>query len=215
MLEINCSSFMKNLIVLFLISVLVLPAYSQFKVTTPATAQLPKTISYKGNIVHTAQWKDSLGDNIMLLTETGIHEAGNEGNRSAALYALHYYVTKNDSAQLVWRVYDFLDDCPVDVEASFVKNTFAVTDLDHNGVAEIWMMYKITCQGDVSPIPMKIIMYQGQQKFAVRGNTKIKVSATETMGGSYTFDNAFNKAPAAFRQYADSIWQKHKMDKLQ
>lgn len=205
---------MKKMFLILFIFCLAFPALSQFKITTPGIVQLPKTINYKGSIVQTAQWKDSLGNNIILLTEKGIHAAGTEGNRSAALYALHY-VIKNDSTQLVWRVYDFRDDCPVDIEASFIKNTFTITDLDHNGVAEIWMMYKITCQGDVSPIPMKIIMYEGQQKFAARGNTKVKVSATEIIGGNYTFDDAFNKAPAMFRQFADSLWQMHKSDGLE
>ena len=40
---------------------------------------------------------------------------------------------------------------------------------------------------------MKIIMYQDNKKFAVRGTTKVKVSATDYMGGEYSFDEAFEK----------------------
>lgn len=192
----------------------ILPVYSQFKITTPAVTQLPKTIQYKGNIVQTAQWKDSLGNNTILLTETGIHDVDSNGNRGAALYAMHF-LNKSDSAQLVWKVYDFIDECPVDVVASFVKNGFAVTDLNQNGIAEVWMMYRITCQGDVSPVPMKIIMYEGKQKYAARGNTKVKVSAGEFMGGDYELDDAFKNAPGAFKKYADELWQKHKLETWQ
>lgn len=204
----------KYFAITFCMALITLPVLAQFKITSPIAAKLPKTIQYNGDIVKTAQWKDSLGSNVILLTETGVHDVDDDGNRSAALYALHY-IANHDSAQLAWKVYDFIDDCPVDVEASFIKNTFAVTDLDHNGIAEIWMMYRVTCQGDVSPVPMKIIMYEGKQKYAARGNTRVKVSATKFMGGDYEFDDAFKKAPDAFRKYADELWQKHKMDKLQ
>jgi len=77
-----------------------------------------------------------------------------------------------------------------------------VTDLNKDGKAEVWVMYKVSCQGDVSPIPMKIIMYQDNKKFALRGTTRVKVSATDYMGGEYSFDEAFKNAPVQFRQYA-------------
>lgn len=190
---------------------------AQLTISHPDSLHLPANIQYQGQIVNTAQWPDKLGDNLVILTETGIRESdtpNDNGNRSAALYALHYLLSK-DSLQLAWKVYDFINDCPVDLQAAFVKNTFAVTDLNHNGVAEIWMMYKVTCQGDVSPVPMKIIMYEGKQKYAARGNTKVKVSATEYMGGGYVFDDAFKTGPAIFRQYADALWQKHKAETWQ
>lgn len=77
------------------------------------------------------------------------------------------------------------------------------------------MTYKVTCQGDVSPIPMKIIMYEGKQKYAARGSTKVKVSSTEYMGGEYAFDDAFKTGPASFRRYADALWQKYKAESWQ
>jgi hypothetical protein len=59
--------------------------------------------------------------------------------------------------------------------ASFVKNTFKINDLDHNGIAEIWLMYKIVCHGDVSPCEMKIIIYEEKQKIAMRGENKVQI----------------------------------------
>ena len=83
-------------------------------------------------------------------------------------------IFQNNQVIQTWKVYDYIDDCPVDIVASFVKNTFKITDLDNNGVAEIWLMYKTVCHGDVSPSEMKIIMYQGNQKFAMRGENKVQ-----------------------------------------
>jgi len=71
-------------------------------------------------------------------------------------------------------------------------------------------MYKVSCQGDVSPVPMKIILYQDNKKFAVRGTTK--VSADENMGSEFIFHEASKMAPAAFRQYAEKLWKQHKAE---
>jgi hypothetical protein len=94
----------------------------------------------------------------------------------------------------------------------FVDKTFAVTDLNKDGKAEVWIMYKNSCHGDVSPVAMKIIMYQDNKKFAVHGITRVPVSATEYAGGEFTFDDTFKKAPAEFRRYAERLWKQHEME---
>ena len=109
--------------------------------------------------------------------------------------------------KLTWRVQDFVKDCELDLKANFIKNSFAVTDLDKNGKAEVWIMYETICTGDISPSTMKIIMYEDEKKYAIRGKRKAKISATEYIGGEYTFDEAFKKAPKVFRQYAINLWK--------
>jgi hypothetical protein len=94
----------------------------------------------------------------------------------------------------------------------FVGNAFAVTDLNKDGEAEVWIMYKNSCHGDASPVAMKIIMYHDNKKFAVRGTTKVPVSANEYAGGEFTFDDAFKKAPAEIRQYAERLWKQHQVE---
>jgi hypothetical protein len=101
----------------------------------------------------------------------------------------------------IWKVYDFIQDCGLDIEASFIKNTLRLTDLNHDGIGEVWLMYKTVCHGDVSPFEMKIIMYQGQQKFARRGHNKVQLGKTEVDGGDYKFDKAFTDGPGTFREY--------------
>ncbi len=185
---------------------------AQFKITKPDSALLPKAIIFKGKIINTARWTDNMGDNLVILTETGEYQSptikGDDTYRDGALYGYHY-VVQSDSVKLLWKVYDFIKECPVDVKANFIKNTFAVTDLNHDGKAEIWLMYKTVCHGDISPSTMKIIMYEGNQKFAVRGTNKVKVSENKFMGGDYFFDDSFKTSPEAFREYAKQLWQKN------
>lgn len=181
--------------------------------------KLPKGINYEGKIITAVRWTDSLGDNIIILTETGIYQSKKfkheTDGRDAELFAYHYII-KSDSAVQTWRIYDFISDCPVDIEAKFIKNSFQVTDLNKDGVSEIWVMYKIVCQGDVSPCDMKIIMYQGQQKFAMRGQNKVLLGKDENgknhyIGGDYKYDKAFAEGPKEFLEFAKKMWDKNIM----
>ncbi|MBE8723547.1 M949_RS01915 family surface polysaccharide biosynthesis protein [Flavobacterium hungaricum] len=185
------------------------------KVEKIDSTQFPKSIKYEGFVKNAVRWKDKQGDNIVITTETGlhfnkkfIHESDN--STDAELFAYHYIVSGNDVKQ-TWRVYDYISDCPVDIEASFVKNTFNVTDLNHNGVAEIWIMYKTACHGDVSPLNMKIIMYEGKVKYAMRGEDKVQIGTLdngekEFIGGEFKFDENFKKGPKVFKEFAQKLW---------
>lgn len=188
------------------------PSFAQVKTTVIDKTAIPGTIKYKGNIVYAVTWVDSLGKNMVLATETGSvasAKTGDEGFNDITLYAYHYVVT-SDSTRVLWKMSDQVLECPVDLVADFVKQSFAVTDLDKNGKAEVWMTYRIGCYGGVDPITMKLLMYEGGKKHAMRGTTRVKVSDKDYIGGEYKFDDTFTKAAAAFRRYAAGLWEKYK-----
>lgn len=131
-----------NIILLFLLFVCPLTSFEQgaLKLAKVETSKLPAGINYEGNVESASRWTDSLGDNIVVLTKAGIYQSKkfkyeNDGS-DAELFAYHYIVKQN-IAELTWKVYDFIKDCPVDIEASFIKNIFQVTDLNKDGVSEI------------------------------------------------------------------------------
>ena len=182
------------------------------------STQFPGSIKYEGFIKNAVRWKDNLGDNIVITTETGYHinkkfKHEFDNSADAELFAYHYIVSGNETKQ-IWKVYDFIADCPVDLDVSFIKNTFQITDLNHNGVAETWLMYKTACQGGVDPSNVKIIMYEGNQKFAMRGENKVQVGTDDNgkkqfMGGEYKFDENFKKAPQVFKDFAQKLWNEN------
>jgi len=49
-------------------------------------------------------------------------------------------------------------------------------------------------------------MYEGQQKYAMRGNSKVRINENEYTGGDYIFDEAFLNSPEVFRTHAKSKW---------
>jgi hypothetical protein len=180
-------------------------------VTHLNAADLPAGIIFKGQLVDAVRWTDSIGDNIVVTSETGEYPGKiteEEKTTNADLFATHYLVD-SDSVRVLWKVTDHVRNCPVDLSARFLGNTFHVTDLDSDGTGEVWLMYKTACRSDVSPATMKIILYEGAQKYAVRGENKVKVSETEYDGGDYKMDPAFEQGPKVFRDFAKRLWKTH------
>lgn len=186
------------------------------------STQFPSAVKYEGFVKNAVRWKDKFGDNIVITTETGYHinkkfEHETEDGSDAELFAYHFIVSGNEVKQ-TWRVYDFISDCPVDIVASFVKNSFQVTDLNNNGIAETWLMYKTTCHGDVSPCDMKIIMYEGNQKYAMRGESRVQVGLYDNgekqfIGGEFKLDENLKKGPKAFKEFALKLWKDNLIEK--
>lgn len=165
---------------------------------------LPKGIKYIGKIIQSQRWIDKEGDNIIITTETGGQRYGTD----ADLYAYHFVITNNE-AKTSWTVHDYIHDCPVDYEAKFIKNTLQITDLNHNGIGEVWLMYKTACHGDVSPSDMKIIMYEGKSVYKMTGKNKVEIGPGEFYGGEYKFNKSFEDGPKEFKSYAKNLWGKN------
>ncbi|PWK67061.1 hypothetical protein LX99_04919 [Mucilaginibacter oryzae] len=188
---------------------------AQIKITQLAKTDIPKSITYKGHIVNAVRYTDKAGEHIVITTETGETATKNSetgDGRDAALYAYHYNVTGNNEFKLSWQTYDFISDCSLDIKANYAPGSFAITDVDNNGIAEVWLVYRTACRGDVSPSTMKLIMHEGDKKYAMRGESKVKLSEKEIYGGTYTFDAAFRTGPAALRKYAADTWNKNIKD---
>ncbi|AWI25392.1 M949_RS01915 family surface polysaccharide biosynthesis protein [Flavobacterium pallidum] len=179
--------------------------FGQAKIITKDIWQkdLPKGFSFSGQFVKGLQWKDAHGDNMLLLTETGIYKSGD--NKNAEVFAYHFL---NGAADPDWKVYDFEKGCPLDVEASFIDRAIAVTDLDGDKTTEIWLVYKMACRGDISPRAMKIVIYEGQQKYAMRGEERL-IMGDQVTGGEYEFDAAFNTLPQKIKDYAVKQWKRY------
>jgi len=197
------------------ILILHLSSFSQGKIVSTHLTQkeIPKAIPYEGKFKNAIKWVDKSGENIVIITETGEYQSRTESNedyRDAKLYAYHFSLKNNIFTQ-TWKIQDFIYACPVDIEAQFIPNTFQITDLNKNGIGEVWLMYKTVCHGDVSPSNMKIIMQEGSKKFAMRGRNRVEYGKGKFEGGEFTFDQAFLTGPSVFRDFAKALWNKNIM----
>jgi hypothetical protein len=191
------------------LSLLALPAHAQLSSIPLAPGAVPASLKRTGRVVQALRYTDRTGTYTVLATEAGPAvppgKTAEDGQR-ADLYAYQYPA----AGAVAWQVHDFVADCPLDLHARFRPQGLTVTDLDRNGTAEVWLVYRTTCRGDVSPSTQKIIMHEGPRKYAVRGTCRIRVGPGQYDGGTYSLDAALQAAPAVFRQHAAQLWLQHR-----
>jgi hypothetical protein len=164
----------------------------------------PLKDSVKGNIVDGANWTDAEGENTVLLTQTENRMVN--GTQSQRIYA-YCYKKEAGAWKQKWLVQDRIDDCEVDATCEFLPQSLTVTDNDKNNTAEVTFLYKLSCKGDVSPDQKKLIMYEGNQKYAIRGTTIIEYNGGKE-GGDKKIDPVFNNAPRSLLDFANIQWDK-------
>ena len=107
-----------------------------------------------------------------------------------------------------------------------------ITDLDADSIAETTVQYKLACSSDVSPALMKLVMHEGETKYALRGmmwygSPEEKFTVTEKDAnletlpgykktdeeyfktwGRYETEKEFATAPPEFLKHAQQQWMK-------
>ena len=153
--------------------------------------EIPATMKYTGEFRDAVQYQDKEGIHVAITTEdqTSTLADDDESVYTGHLHAFCYLKSAN-GVQLSWQLTDAAGPYGADVDASFRAGSLAVTDLDHNGIDEVWLIYRVSCGGYQKPSPMKVIMHEGDKKFAMRGTTKLKLLVTPVQykGGDYIFD---------------------------
>jgi len=205
---------MKHFLLLIPALLLGAAAHAQLRVTPLAASAVPAALKRSGRVVQALRYTDRTGTYIVLATQSGPAPdpaaPDTDDAQRADLYAYHYPATGGAAS---WQVHDFVKECPVDIAAEFRPKGLTVTDLDQNGTAEVWLVYRTVCRGDISPSVQKIIMYEGPRKYAVRGTTRVTLEGGE-QADAYTLDAAWKAAPATFRQHALKLWQQHRDERM-
>lgn len=210
------------------------PPVLQIQPKKGSLADIPAYIKPKGTLKEVWEWKDTNGDNLLVtsLTEPyvdkGTNEFGEEG-KSAELHAVLYSKKEGDYTQ-TWSIEEKEKSCPFDITCDFIKDAISVTDLDADGTAEVTLLYRLACRSDVSPAEMKLVVYEGLNKYTLKGLTwygspEDKFEVTEANAdletlpgykkteeefmktwGRYVSEKDFTGAPPAFLSHARSLW---------
>lgn len=199
-------------------------------------ADIPATIKLKGKVQEVWKWTDNLGENLLITTVVVPYDdkgkdQDEEDGKTGELYAFQYAKKEADYKQ-IWMITDAEKVCPFDISCEFIKNAAVVTDLDQDGVAETTVQYKLACRSDVSPALMKLVMHEGQTKYALRGvmwygSPEEKFTVTENDAnletlpgykktddeyyktwGRYESEKEFATAPPEFLKHARQQWMK-------
>lgn len=175
-----------------------------------AYAEVAKYPNIEGKIIREIPYNDSTGNNMVVLTEnewTTYNSEANGYERNRKIFVYRFNLDTLDDSGMIkreWRIFDYELDCSVDLTLHFFNKHIQLTDLNHNGIKEVWIPYAKNCAGDISPDERKIIMYEGLQKYALRG-----VSNQFFEDNGYRMDKALQNVPA-FSKFAESLWEKIK-----
>lgn len=174
----------------------------------PDAVAISKRVQKAGAATITATFRDADGEHRVVFTELPM--VTKKELRSKRLTVVHE-LRKIGRWTAVWDAKDFVNDCEFDVTVRLNEKSIAITDLDGNGRAELSFLYQLGCRSDVSAMTLKLLMYEGTAKYALRGQTRTKVGEEESgkaieEGGSHEIDPAFEKAPPSFLEHAKAQW---------
>ncbi|MGW8391026.1 M949_RS01915 family surface polysaccharide biosynthesis protein [Pseudoduganella sp. HUAS MS19] len=174
--------------------------------TIPASEIARLQVETKGKVVLGKKVQDSLGEHILLLTEKST--ASQNGRVEHIELVATYFDQAAGKWSPSWTIKDGVD-CPgLDSAASFFADATTVTDLDKDGKAEVTVAYKTFCGGGIDPSVVKVILRQGKQKYAIRGESLIKFKGQDPMGGTNKPDKALQESDkAVFKRHMDKVWQ--------
>lgn len=131
--------------------------------------------------------------------------------RIKGLFTYHYIV--KDTAKTIFKHIDQMTDCPYNNLTANYLGAPTVTDLDNDGIAEVWFVYQTGCREKANvPLEIKIAMYTGNVKHMIFGTQEIHVGE-QTLGGEIKPDKSFDNLSQAFKDYAISLWNKYKTEK--
>lgn len=208
-----------------------------------AVADIPAELKITGKAQEAWKWIDNSGENILVTSvvepfdDTEKNEYDEEG-QTAELHA-SLFVKKDNRYQDTWMLNDKEKACPFDITCDFIPNSTTITDLDKNGFAEIKVQYRLACRSDVSPAAMKLMMWENNKTYDLKGLTwveaeenakfditpenvnlentpKLKDEMAELIRtfGKYQSEKSFAAAPAEFLTYARNEWLKFVKEKF-
>jgi len=171
-------------------------------------------ITPTGTLAHARQVQDAGGRHVLVLTRTeGPSREMPDPNRKERIdLQATYYDESPTGWKQAWTIKEVVD-CPgLDLAGKFLSKGVTVTDLDRNGVAEVTVPYMTFCGGGVDPGVLKVILRQGETKFALRGETELRLKGMAPAGGQYKPDkDLLLPANAVFKQHLEKVWQQVKV----
>tara|TARA_B110000902_G_scaffold186736_1_gene211320 strand:- start:293 stop:1042 length:750 start_codon:yes stop_codon:yes gene_type:complete len=191
-----------------------------FKIDSISYDEIPKYLDFRGTVVEAIKWTDSIGENILIQSVTGQFNWKDYLQDSSEymlqdkseLYAYLFQKKKGEKTfSRLWKIYDYGECFGVDWFTGFIPRATTITDIDKDGVSEISLPYVLICRGGMDPGIMKIIMYEGQTKYALRGSTMIFCKGEHTYGGEYKASENL-KGNKIFNDFLIKRWDFHKCE---
>jgi hypothetical protein len=210
-----------------LLSTLVIPVTAHADdipstVEVDTSGQLPDGISLKDvigkddpkasrKVERVVRWNEGSGATVAVFVTQ--EKSGQKNDMTYTSKSLHVGVFNLQSGKpkKVQTIIEAVQPCELDLTARFIDGSIGLTNLDGDDKGELTFAYVTRCAGDVSPMSMKVLMLEGKDKHALRGESRVDLG-DEMVGGEFKAD--FKKAPSALLEHAKKVWARHVDAKL-
>jgi hypothetical protein len=155
-------------------------------------------IKIDGDLVTVVRWIDVAGGQLEAVFQTKDGRNSRSLRVDLSLRTLHGW-------KLLRTVTDRVDNCDLDRSVDFRMPSIGVTDLDNDGKGELTFAYTVNCAGDVSPMTLKLLVLERNDKYILRGTTRLDLDG-EKMGGEFKPQPARGKWPKGFLEHATRVW---------
>lgn len=173
----------------------------------------------KGAIQQLYKWEDKGGKNYFIIStietlnssaKTSIYNEDCNGDcYDKEIYAYHFIGTDS----VICKSLDFIKACNYDNIVEARENATTITDINKDGLCEIWFMYSMACTSDVSCRTLKLLLFDQSQKFIVRGTSQAsKNQIDKEYGGKYIPDVSFSKLSEQYQLFAKKLWKENLYD---
>jgi hypothetical protein len=169
------------------------PAFADTKIVEQAP-KLPAGLTAKGTVVAIASFTDKNGENVVYVetVENEIHAYG---------------FVKKDEWKSLWQAADGFRDCKGSVTITYKPTSLGVTDVDGDTLAESSFGYEMACSAENAPMQLKLLMYEGAMRYALRGSQRYTVNGTMA-GGDFKPDTALQGASMPFKRFMTETWDR-------
>lgn len=166
---------------------------------------VPANFDYVRRIV------DMQGEHVLELIreETASPSNPNSGRREYIKLKATYFSKVGRGWLQDWTVLDYVDCPDLDVDGNFFYKAITVTDLNHDGLAEVTLPYHLFCGGGVDSHTMKVIMREGVLKYAVRGEADMyRLHAARPTTVTRVFDKVLDSPDLVpYKYHLDKVWK--------
>lgn len=188
----------------------------------PYNDKAPAGIEMKFPVTHALGWQDKKGENALVFAQQVRTEGGKSIQELQVRHARR--AAKGSDWETVRDFKELVTGCNGTAIIEVVTSAWEVSDLDKDSVGEATFAYSAGCRiTDQVPLKHKVLMIEDGEKYALRGKSEVYDDKTiavdaagnkfgKTIGGDFTADPAFDKAPAGFKAHAEKVWKASVME---